>query len=326
MKRPIRLEANLRRYCIATLSGCLLIAGSGIAFGDPSRSDPLPGGDLDVMLKQYDAQEQSAQAELDSIAKDLKATDARIVGRGRGYYKQLRAGLLPAGNGFDELVDHAANVERTRLALLRDLEHESALHKREKELNDQLAKIKADRVPLEVHRQAMTEARSALQQQAERRAAFGRAFEGSTTPPVAIYGPDTGPASDAMADGFAKTFGHLPLPLAGRAEYRRIDKSMSDGPALEFVALRGAVARTVAPGRVRFADKHDGAFEVILDHGDRYFTVYGNLASVEVKTGDVLTGNTALGPVGARYGEGPILHFEIRQGDEAVDPAPWLGL
>ena len=33
----------------------------------------------------------------------------------------MRAGLLPAGGGFDAMVDHAAHVERSRRAVERDL-------------------------------------------------------------------------------------------------------------------------------------------------------------------------------------------------------------
>jgi septal ring factor EnvC (AmiA/AmiB activator) len=287
------------------------------------------GGDLDVMLKQYDAEEQEIQTELDDIDRDLKATDARIVGRGRIYYKSIRAGLLPAGNGFDELVDHAALVERTRLAIVRDLEHETKLHKREKELGDRLSRLRADRVPLEVHRKAMSEARNALQQEEERKAAFGRAFDSSSSPPgsVAIYAPDVGPAGDTGV-AFSKLFGHLQAPITGRAESRRVPKSGGDGPGIEFMVQRGAVARSVAAGRVRFAAKRDGddMFTVVLDHGEGYSTLYGNLASTDAKEGETVVANTALGPVGARYGEGPLLYFEVRSGGTAVDPAPWLGL
>src|SRR5947208_4814521 len=104
----------MKRRLSALLGASLFVAGSGIALGVPARGGPSNpgqiGGDLDVMLKQYDAEEQEIQTQLDDIDKDLKATDARIIGRGRIYYKSIRTGLLPAGNGFDELVDHAANV------------------------------------------------------------------------------------------------------------------------------------------------------------------------------------------------------------------------
>jgi septal ring factor EnvC (AmiA/AmiB activator) len=323
----------MRRRLSAILGASLFIAGSGIALGVPARggsaSDAPIGGDLDVMLKQYDAEEQQIQAELDDIEKDEQATDARVLWRGRAYYKSIRAGLLPAGNGFEELVDHAATVERTRLALLRDLDHVSELHKREKELDDRLARIRADRVPLEVHRKAMAEAKSALEQARERKAAFGRAFDDSSSPPgsVAIYGAESGPSSDGEV-AFDKLFGHVPIPITGRSESRRVPRSGDDGPGIEFLVQRGAVARSVAAGRVTFAGKRDGddLVTVVLDHGLGYSTLYGNLSSTDVKVGDALVGNSAIGPVGARYGEGPLLYFEIRKGRQAVDPGPWLGL
>jgi murein DD-endopeptidase MepM/ murein hydrolase activator NlpD len=324
----------MRRRLSAFLGSAIFVAGSGIALGVPLKNgrDPAPApisGDLDVMLKQYDAEEQQIQTELDDVARDLKETDARIVWRGRSYYKATRVGLLPAGNGFDELVDHAAMVERTRLALVRDLEHEVELHKQEKQLNDRLSRVRADRVPLEVHRQAMSEARSALQQEQERRAAFGRAFDSSSSPPgsVAIYGADTGPASDGGTP-FDKLYGHLPVPITGRSESRVVPRQGSDGPGVEFLAQRGAVARSVAAGRVTFAAKREGddMITVVLDHGQRYSTLYGNLASTDLKVGDAVVGNTAIGPVGARYGEGPLVYFEVRKNGDAVDPGPWLGL
>ena len=63
----------------------------------------------------------------------------------------------------------------------------------------------------------------------------------------------------------------------------------------------------------------------IIDHGSRYFTVYGNLTATEVKISeDVVTG-AALGSVVNRKGES-VLYFELREEGRPVDPSPWLGL
>ncbi len=337
-----------RRLVLLCGAGAVFI--SGVAFGVPASAPPLPigepaevappvaanasesspiGSDLDIMLRQYEAEEKSVRAELEQVEKERGEVEARVLARGRVYYKQVRAGLLPAGGGFDELVDHAAKVERTRLALTRDLERETTLDKRKTALLDRLARLKADRAPLEVHREAMAEARSALQQAEERKAAFGRAFESSTSPSdyVAIYGADPGPINDATVGGFASLFGHLPMPLAGRAEFRKIDKSVEHAPAVELIAPPGAVARAVAAGRVAFADRvDDDRITVILDHGDRFFTVYGNLVRTDAKVGENVSSLTVLGPVGSRKGEGPTLYFELRKSGQAVEPGPWLGL
>lgn len=293
---------------------------------EPARG-PI-GSDLDVMLKQYEAEEKTTRVELEAIEKERGEVEARVLARGRTYYKQVRAGLLPAGGGFDQLVDHAAKVERTRLALTRDLERQTALEKRKAVLTERLAKLKADRTPLEVHREAMAEARSALQQAEERKAAFDRAFDSSAAPPdyVAIYGAD-GPVNDSTQQGFAGLFGHLPFPIAGRAEVRKVEKSAEHGPALELIAPKGAVARAVAGGTVAFADRvDDDRVTVILSHGDKFFTVYGNLVRTDVKAGESITPNTALGPVASHGSDGPTLHFELRRNGQSVDPGPWLGL
>jgi murein DD-endopeptidase MepM/ murein hydrolase activator NlpD len=321
-----------RRVGTTVLIGLLSVLGGGIALGVPARNTaPAPtDGDLDVMLKQYDADEKSLQAELDDISIDLKATEARIVGRGRNYYKSIRYGLLPAGNGFEELIDHAASVERNRMALVRDIDHAAELRKREKDVSGKLDAIKANRVPLEVHRKAMADAKSQLQQADERRDAFGRAFQSSSAPSyVAIYGADKGPEPDSPqpSEGFEKLRGHMPFPVAGRAQARKVPHTTTQNAAVEMLAPDGSVARSVAPARVAFADHYqDEHFTIILDHGDRYFTVYGNLQTVDVKVGDTVPASTPLGRIATMPVDGTVLYFEIRKNGEAVDPGPWLGI
>ncbi len=64
---------------------------------------------------------------------------------------------------------------------------------------------------------------------------------------------------------------------------------------------------------------------VILDHGDHYFTVSGNLATMDVKVGDEVSAGERVGTVGDE-GEGPTLYFEIRHGSETLPPSGWLGI
>jgi septal ring factor EnvC (AmiA/AmiB activator) len=227
-------------------------------------------------------------------------------------------------------------VERNRTALVRDLDRESVLRNRRREVGDQLSRVKGERAPLEVHRETILRAQAMVRAADERRAAYERAFETSTSPSdyVAIYGADTGPtdgASAGSAGGFASLKGHLPFPVAGRAEVRRLDRE-GGLPAIELRAPAGAMARAVAPGRVAFADKHptssqgDELVTVILDHGDRFFTVYGNLERADVRLGESIPAQAALGPVATRKHQGAVLYFELRKQGRTVDPGPWLGL
>lgn len=84
----------------------------------------------------------------------------------------------------------------------------------------------------------------------------------------------------------------------------------------------------VSKGEVVFADFLGRMGNlVILDHGGDYFTLYAHLSEIGVKlgakveTGDVIgrAGNTGL------LEDRAVLHFEIRQGSQAVDPENWLG-
>jgi len=221
-------------------------------------------------------------------------------------------------------------VERTRAAVLRDVARRDELHAKKKALGERLTRLRAEKAPLEVHRAAMERARTALVQADERRAAFERAFETSTAPPdyVAVYGADLGPTDDAVAaGGFESLRGRLPFPLAGRAEVRRLEKPGGGGVALELTSPGGAVARAVAPGRVVFADRYENdEVTVILDHGENYYSIYGNLTDTDVKVGESIPSSSRLGAVNPRGREGAVLYFELRHRGDTIDPAPWLGL
>jgi murein hydrolase activator len=136
----------------------------------------------------------------------------------------------------------------------------------------------------------------------------------------------------AGPDGFRGLKGRLPFPIAGRAEVRTVRRSGASGPGLEMVAPVGTPVRAVFAGRVAFADRYDPFGQiVILDHGDHYYTLMGDLAGIEVRVGDDLSSGAKVGTVGRASGDdqkkaGSALYFEVRHGSSTIDPGPWLGL
>lgn len=301
-----------------------------------AHASGLPGNDLERALLRYDDEEGALKSELSAIGGKLETIERRTVARGKAYYRLVRAGLLPAGGGFDALVDHAARVERTRAALERDVAEAGALRKRSGEIGARLERIGAERAPLLVHREALQRAQSALREADERRAAFARAFEATSEPPsyLAIYGADLGPSDGSRGDatqGFRALKGRLPFPIAGRAEVRKVRRPA--GPGIELASAVGTPVRCVALGRVVFADRVDDyGLTVVVDHGDHFNTVYANLGTADVRAGDAVTANGRVGTVGAADataldgGGRSSLYFEIRKGGQTVDPSPWLGL
>lgn len=141
------------------------------------------------------------------------------------------------------------------------------------------------------------------------------------------------PAPAIAAGSFARLRGHLSKPVAA-AVARRFGRSTDDEfhtqlfhKGVDFSAALGTPVRAVAAGRVRFAGWFRGYGRlVIIDHGDRYFTVSGHLEQIEVEVGDDVPEAAAIGSVGESGSlVGPRLYFEIRLGDEALDPGDWFG-
>lgn len=297
------------------------------------QRDPAPTPntrDFETLLGELDGQERRIRAEVETMEPRLDIVRRRMVARGRAYYRLVRAGLLPVGGGFDELVDHATRVERLRAALQRDLAEQQRIQQRRKKLDRELRRVRAERAPLEVHRQAMTRAEAAMRQADERREAFERAFRQSQPPPghLAVYGAGTGPTDSAPLDGFEAMRGRLSFPLAGRAEVPTPDDPRSgNGPGLSLRAVRNTAVRSIYPGRVVFVGQYlDYGQTVLLDHGDSYFSLYGRLSRTEVKLGDSVPDRGRLGWVSRQGSRRPTLYFELRKGTAPIEAASWLGI
>ncbi len=64
---------------------------------------------------------------------------------------------------------------------------------------------------------------------------------------------------------------------------------------------------------------------VMIDHGGGVYSLYTHLSDVSVTGGAQVTEGQTIARVGSTGSlEGPLLHFEIREGARAVDPRTWL--
>lgn len=283
---------------------------------------------LDRRIADLDTEEAAAKQEIAALGGRIADAHARVVAHGKAFYRLTRAGMLPVGGGFDHLVRHAMRVERSRRAVANDVELEKTLRARGAELSRALERVARDRVALASQRTAMDAARLAMEDEQRRTAAFDRAFQSSAgaSEYVAVYGGAGAPPEDATRSGFQSSRGRLLFPVAGRAEVRPAKREGTDGPGLEIHANAGTPVRAVYAGRVAFADRY-GPYGriVIVDHGDHYYTVSGNLASIDVKVASDVAAGERLGTVGDE-GQGAMLYFEIRHGSQTIPPQAWLGL
>jgi septal ring factor EnvC (AmiA/AmiB activator) len=275
-----------------------------------------------------DIRESSNKRDLANLGEQVALRHARVLARGKAFYRLTRAGLLPVGGGFGALVTHAMHVERARRVLAADIDAETRLRGQAAELARDLDRVAHDRAALTSQRGAMDAARTAMQDEQRRQAAFDKAFETSTGAAagyVAVYGGNA-LAPDTPAGGFATARGRLLMPVAGRAEVSPARREGTEGPGLEIRAAAGTPVRAVFAGHVAFADRY-GPYGriVIVDHGDHYYTVSGNLDEIDVKIAQDIGAGERIGTVGDD-GRGSMLYFEVRHGSHAVAPEVWLGL
>jgi septal ring factor EnvC (AmiA/AmiB activator) len=89
---------------------------------------------------------------------------------------------------------------------------------------------------------------------------------------------------------------------------------------IEIATRVGAKVVAAATGEVLYIGWARGLERfVVVDHGGSIYSLYGNLDRVSVSEGDqIIRGEQFATAVGSR------LHFEIREGKTAVDPADWL--
>ncbi|MDP9002718.1 MAG: hypothetical protein M3O46_21730, partial [Myxococcota bacterium] len=130
--------------------------------GATTPSDPgLALAAIDRRVAEANALEQSDKQELARVGEQLALRHARVLSRGRAFYRMTRAGLLPVGAGFGALISHAMHVERARRVLISEIDAEAGLRGRGAELARDLESIAHDRSALASQRGSMDAARNA---------------------------------------------------------------------------------------------------------------------------------------------------------------------
>jgi septal ring factor EnvC (AmiA/AmiB activator) len=116
--------------------------------------------------------------------------------------------------------------------------------------------------------------------------------------------------------------GALPWPADG-VVMKRFGRQSASG--MELSLPEGEEVHAVHDGTVAFADQFTGYGNlVIVDHGDRAYSLYGHLDSLAVRRGDHVSPSTTVGLAGRNPAGNPSLYFELRVDGKPVDPLQWL--
>lgn len=103
-------------------------------------------------------------------------------------------------------------------------------------------------------------------------------------------------------------------------------KRLAMHTGMDFKAPYGSRVYTTAPGTVVHAGRKGGYGKLVeVRHANGYVTRYAHLSRLQVAEGDHVVAGDIIGNVGSTgRSTGPHLHYEIRIGDEPVDPAAFV--
>jgi septal ring factor EnvC (AmiA/AmiB activator) len=142
-----------------------------------------------------------------------------------------------------------------------------------------------------------------------------------------------GKPSEPYTGDFARGQGSLDWPVRGDIvgnfgpeTHPRFNTTINN-TGIDIATPIGTPVRAVAKGKVAYTNEDYASYGeiVILNHGDGYYTLYGHLSEIGVSVGQDITAGQTIGRSGDTGSiKGPVLHFEVRRGSNALDPRSWL--
>ncbi|MDP2687236.1 MAG: peptidoglycan DD-metalloendopeptidase family protein [Aequorivita sp.] len=137
----------------------------------------------------------------------------------------------------------------------------------------------------------------------------------------------------ALAANFTSNKGKLPWPVEkgmvvksfGTHQHPQFPNVTTNSSGVEIATADNSTVRSIFEGQVLSIQVIKGANKVVLiQHGD-YISVYSNLATVSVKTGDKVSTKQSIGTVAKSPTEGKtVLKFYIYQNKTKINPADWI--
>jgi Membrane-bound metallopeptidase len=256
----------------------------------------------------------------------------------REQVKSAKENLLKERENEKVKLEAQEKEKRTLVASLQKKQRglQSEINKKRREANQLNARI--DKLIAE----EIERARKRAEEEARREAAARRKAEGKGGNPGKAANSKSRPleaytmskADRELSGNFAANRGKLPMPISGpyiiTSHYGQyavegLRNVKLDNKGIDIQGKPGAQARAIFNGKVAAVFQLNGLFNVLIRHGN-YISVYCNLSSASVKSGDTVTTKQSIGQVfsdGTDNGR-TVLHFQLRREKEKLNPEPWL--
>ena len=259
----------------------------------------------------------------------------------REQVKAAKESLLKEREGEKTKLEAQEKEKRTLVANLQKKQRglQGEINKKLREANQSNARI--DKLIAE----EIERARKRAEEEARREAAARKKAEGkesqtagtgttvkTNSKPLETY--TMSKADRELSGNFAANRGKLPMPISGAyiitSHYGQyavegLRNVKLDNKGIDIQGKPGAQARAIFDGKVAAVFQLNGLFNVLIRHGN-YISVYCNLSSASVKSGDMVKTKQSIGQVfsdGTDNGR-TVLHFQLRREKEKLNPEPWL--
>jgi len=128
---------------------------------------------------------------------------------------------------------------------------------------------------------------------------------------------------------FKQHKGKLLWPTSGTVKHRFGQRRAQGRLKWNGIVIQnraGAPVQAIHGGRIIFSDWLRGyGLLIIIDHGDRYMSLYGHNQSLLKETGDWVNAGEQISSVGNSGGQNETgLYFEIRKNGKPTNPSRWL--
>lgn len=259
----------------------------------------------------------------------------------RQQVKAAKEGLLKERENEKAKLEAQEKEKRTLVANLQKKQKglQSEVNKKRREANQLNARI--DRlIAEEIERARKRAAEEARREAAARKKADTNGKGASKTGTAAK--PKSEPldaftmskADRELSGSFVANRGKLPMHISGpyiitsrygQYSVEGLRNVKLDNKGIDIQGKPGAQARAIFDGKVAAVFQLNGLFNVLIRHGN-YISVYCNLSSASVKSGDTVSTKQSIGQIfsdGADNGR-TVLHFQLRREKEKLNPEPWL--
>ncbi|MBM9519582.1 peptidoglycan DD-metalloendopeptidase family protein [Desulforhopalus vacuolatus] len=300
---------------------------------------------LQASAKKYRTIIRGTEKKLQHLHTEREKAEVMLQKRASVFYRMGRLGLLNAifsartlpdliifNNAFEQLVTYDSKLLAAYEETLKLQKKNTESFKLQNAALDKLVKQgKGEEVKVAVARKNLEKVLKAVQDK--------RSLHRKTIQQLEKKSQEITEAISRVKDeitreqkAFLKSKGKLPMPVDGIVrtrfhawtENKFGEQELCEG--IEIEAPDGASVCAIGTGKVIFAGYLEGyGNAVIINHGSHVYTVTARLENVEVEAEKTIRSGTVIGIAGdstTLFTRG--LYFEVRQGNNQVDPLEWI--